>query len=259
MLALYARQGKQWAKREYAITVPGSPPFRGVGVELPDRWSDAPDELLRRLAKIFPFVEYSGDGTKAWRGEFDPVTGEQFLSYGIYHALPDGTYDSQTGRAPGRQESIGLMALKLERIYSPTRWIYPEELYEAFATDNHLDLTTDPARPGQVCFRVIYVSETLDAPRFISQEWIDPAHDDRPVTTLQQSFSNPKTREILYRVHNEYSDYARLPAPDGRWFPTRWVTTTYDGADKVTSVVTSELHFFPDLRMPPLPEKILRP
>jgi hypothetical protein len=90
----------------------------------------------------------------------------------------------------------------------------------------------------------------------MKQEWIDPAHEDRAVRFETLSFMQSNVRQIRYRTVKQFGEYATLPAPDGRSYPTLWTETTYDAAGNVqSSPRVTEVHFYPGRRMPEAPKR----
>ena len=256
-LTVYGRWGAQWARRSYPLASLGAADKKG-GIQLPEHWQDsASDEFFRRLAETMPEREIGGDGTKAWDGLFDADTGEPYVSYATATMDENGkTTTTSEGKVAGRDECTGAAAQSLERICSPTRWFYPEGTNTAYSTLNHLDLITAPDRPGEVALRALFPDNTPDSLRFMTQEWIDPAHEDRAVTFQTLTFIDPKVRQIDCRVVKQFGEYATLPAPDGRSYPTVWTETTYDANGSVQDGPTvTELRFFPGRRMPEIPKK----
>jgi len=107
-----------------------------------------------------------------------------------------------------------------------------------------------------VALRVLFPDQTPGSLRFMTQEWIDPAHEDRAVTFQTLAFIDPKVRQIDYRTVKQFAEYATLPAPDGRSYPTVWTETTYDANGNVRhGPIVTELRFFPGRRMPDVPGK----
>jgi hypothetical protein len=256
-LKVYGRRGANWALRSYPLIVPGNTKAR-EGVALPAHWqSEGAEELFRRLVATMPEYERGGDGVKAWDGQIDAKTGEKFITWGQYDMDESGkTALKSEGKATGWQEVTGNRAKTYENIGSPTHWFYPDKIGAAYSTDNHLDLITSPDRPGQVGFRALFPDNAPGTLRFMTQEWIDPAHEDRAVRFETLSFLQSNVRQIQYRTVKQFGEYATLPAPDGRSYPTLWTETTYDAAGNVQGGSTvTEVHFFPGRRMPEVPKK----
>lgn len=259
-LQLYYRAGANWAARAYRVALPSETSPQVSSIQLPDHWQDAgSEELFRRMAAVFPESETGGDGTTAWDGEFDPVTGEQFLSYGIQDFDVSGKSRYRSGKAAGRQTYAGATAKSMERNFSPLLAIYPQEINMAFTTDNHLDLITAPDQPGELAFRVLFPDEAPGSLRFMTQEWFDPAHDDRSVLFQKLVFASSTSRQVEWRTDTRFAQYANLPLPDGRSYPTAWTETNYDGAGNISDTRFTEFRFFPGRQLPDIPRKLSRP
>jgi hypothetical protein len=266
-LEVYGKSGEQWAMRNYPVASVGglAPTGRqgaARGLQVPEHWQDSgAGEFFQRLAAAMPTDETGGDGTKAWRFAIDQDTGEQVVTY--YSETVDekgGIVSSTEGKIAGREEYTGEAAKMMARTISPARWCFPTRTIAGFASNCRVDLITSPDRPGETAFRVLVQGSTPDTLRAIFQEWIDPAHENRAVSFQELFFRDAKVRQIEDRHVKQFGQYATLPAPDGRSYPTSWTETTYDGDGNVQyGPNVSELRFFPGRRMPEIPKKPPRP
>ncbi len=256
-LQVYDRAGDHWTMRSYGLPSLDKANSTYRGLQMPAHWQDADaDEFFHRVAAIFPNLEVTGDATHAWESQYDLNTGKQFVSIGNESVDKNGKTSYSETKLNGPQESTGQDAIGLAHFYNPTRDLYPRETNAAFSTDNHLDLLTAPDRPGQLCVHVVFpAADAGQGSRAITQEWFDPAHDDRPVTFQTLAFANSTARQIQSHSTTQFSGYQSLPAPDGRSYPTTWIETDYDGNNNVQGVITTELHFFPGRRLPDIPKK----
>ena len=108
----------------------------------------------------------------------------------------------------------------------PSFWTLPQTLSISTngkeMVETHPEVLRDPAHPDLL---VLHTESRLPMP-FMSAAnyhadifvWIDPAHDDLPVESLQRT--NSKTDELDSSIHQVVLEFGRLK--DGSWFPAHW-------------------------------------
>ena len=186
------------------------------------------------------------NGVTMWTAKIDPATGQEIRPW----------RGSGPRIVPGRAEETGRAAKVTES--GPTRELYPLGITtRRYELGNTLELATSPEKPGLVALRV---REHLNGPEMVNTQtdyWIDPQHDDRPVRYVRTVYKDPRTLEGSSTIVTEFSEYATLPAPDGRSFPTLWtrVTKLTDETGNLAEATreTMRFHFFHGSKGPEIP------
>jgi hypothetical protein len=232
-ISLVARQGdKAFAARHLvaplAILVGGS--------GFPPHWPQPSlDEVLPMMKTSLPSAMEVINGASAWQGE---MQGNQPFAIN-----PDA-----------RPEQIRKIEFQLGAVF----WRAPQTMSITSNGQGLLDapveVLRDPARPGLI---VLHSEQRLPlalmpnwakyhADRFV---WIDPAHDDLTVESLQRT--NTKTDELDSTIHEVVLEFGRLK--NNAWFPAHW---QYKSASPPEPGVTDSGYvevwrqFFPENALP---------
>lgn len=260
MIAFSGRSGGKWSMRSFPVAGNDPAAQRGAVLKLPENWRSAgADELFRLLATLVPSEDWSGDGKTVSMRNIDPFTGEVGYTDAIYRQGPDGRMTGTTERRAGPRIFTGESARMMERQYSLVSSLYPSDSAVGISSSrNKLELKKSPDQPGLAALRA--ATENRNS-RFIVEEWVDPAHNDRAVMFTTTSFN---ASGIVSTVHvKEFGDYATLPAPDGRSYPTT-MTDAYFSADANGNLASGGqtktiYQFFPGRQLPPVPDIKGRP
>jgi hypothetical protein len=257
-ISVYARSKNHWTRRAYTITSPKPDLFT---IDLPPDWTTTgTDEFFRRLANASSSLEESGDETDVRFRDFTTY------DFPLHTDYPDGSSMTITTRA----HYTGRAARSMTRNSSSAHQLFEVHLTGQFDVDNHASVITDLQRPGLLGLRDEYRRLTPDSIRAEDVYWIDPAHGDRLVQHIEESFEDPLpgppqsaivSSSGRYKSISDYSDYATLP--DGREYAARSTTTDYypqqNGKFVPAQTRSTLFHFFPDRTLPPLKAPATQP
>ncbi|GEM_PF-4998324 len=223
-MCLFARQGRNWLGCRYLVGARqyhnGSP--RAIAVDVPAGWPWPSLEVaVSHLKQARPSEYVVSDGTHTYGGYFNAATGEA-----------ERTIQSGGPKDAGQKlvPMVSDMRSKLE-LDLPTR-IWPD--LATYGTGSKVEVITDKNRPGQLGLRVdakVYIRQGVYA-QDINIYWLDPTREDMPIeSTIQISSPDGKFEfKTLYLEHKQLSD--------GRWYPSRWRTTTTVTADRKGAAAT---------------------
>jgi len=253
-LRVFYRSGKRWAYRTYPVTVGSSAEGR---VRWPIAVQDA-KELMRELERTWPSDEYYGEGESGWRRQFEPTTGEVFHMEGNQISATNVVTERRPGPIALPPESVrGVLSISAPRM----RELYPTAAFEALAEPTkNLQLITADDRQGLAAFRV-------RSARTITEEWFDPAHQDRPVRFVNTLYRDRLMEAVRLQTTLEFSSFEALP--DGRTYPRsiKRQTMARNAQGVLTADVSPEslgpmrhevsggmeVRFFPGAALPALP------
>ena len=263
--SICGRAGANWEMRSYPVS--DEPEERHL--QFPEEWSGAAaDEFFRRLTAPCSVVQ-GGDGTRAWEYQIDPKTGEHFVSTAQVAMDANGATSSFKEYRAKPMEFTGRMAQEREQESTFMTEFYPHEAAKGLGGGNaKLDLATSKDRPGLVALRV-RVNQTIrggkpNASPEITEEWIDPAHDDRPVVTVTTTYRDYALRDVMRLEVKEFGDFATLPQPDGRSYPTTIIVRDFhrnpNGAmEENAAHEVGTYHFFPGRKLPDMGMPSMKP
>ena len=241
--------GQNWGSRKYRLKVDDV----AGDVSLPNDWAGAGgDPLLRALGGVAPYHVFRSNGVEAFDADIDPTTGaETHPNNGGGRGAPKSL------PGPARRTGIGVRV----EYAGPASQLYPMDTgIGRYIPGSTLDLVTSPDRPGLVGIWVRTYEDAGGAHGLWMDKtyWIDPQHDDRPVNYTITHY-NPATHQISGNETTEFSNYATLPTPNGRSYPTQWtlVMSSIEKDGKATEGirVTTTFHIFPGKALPALPKK----
>ncbi len=178
---VYGQSKNHWEERGYSVR---SAKPNGYTIDLPNDWATtSADEFFRRLADTPSRYETHGTDSDVYFRDFTPHTAadEQPKKYADGSSLTIIYQEHYTGRD----------AASDTRVSSPANNLFTLRLSGQFSVDNHISLITDPQRPGLIGIRSEMHREASDSLRGANEIWLDPAHSERIVQRIQESFEDP--------------------------------------------------------------------
>ncbi|HEY4329503.1 MAG TPA: RNA polymerase sigma factor [Phycisphaerae bacterium] len=256
-LLVCTRAGAHWEARGYPVA---RGPSDVDKLQLPENWqTDGADELFRRLALLMPSGHADGDGKIVTERYYNKVSGEPYYEWNGFGLVIHGRDPDLNSANRGPRVTTGTSAIDLARQYSPSYWLSPQEAMNGrWSLGGHLDVITSDRLQALRTQTFGATPETAENVYENIEEWIDPTQNDRPVL-YKTTLTNPSTHEAISETSTLFSNYAKLPAPDSRSYPTSWTTTYYEpGADKALAAKehsVTQLYFFPGRTLGELPKK----
>jgi hypothetical protein len=242
-MVVYDLAGHNWTKRTYRVGAADAK----AALLLPGDWYAAgTDVFFRKLGVTLPLQTIQSDGVTMRTANIDPSSGQEIRPW----------RGGGPRNVPGREEETGRAAQVGES--GPTRELYPWGITKGRYFMGHtLELLTSADRPGLLALRVREHLENPDMVIAQTDYWIDPQHDDRPVTYVMTAYKDSRTGEVLNRTVTDFSAYATAPAPDSRSYPTLW-TRVMQQKDETGKFVestreTTRFHLFPGKVLPEIP------
>ncbi|HEX4053169.1 MAG TPA: hypothetical protein VHX86_02790 [Tepidisphaeraceae bacterium] len=207
-LTIDARQGD---KALYAIYLLSPELALWGGEGFPKGWpTPMLSDVVSQLRSVRPLGSDAFDGKTAWHG--DMISG--------FNIQPT------TGNSAS-------LEVKSAMVFWPLLAPLPDHF-----GSRKVEILRDPARPGLI---VVHIDETStfqvpDSKAAYHSDalyWLDPAHDDLPVETVEHSNARGGDKLNFLR-HVVYLDFARVA--EGRWYPSHW----QDGVEHWQQIIQNE-------------------
>ena len=174
----------------FAITTSNSMTPPPDAFDLPPDWATTgADEFFRRLAISPAVAETIGDDTVV-----------DFRDFTVRPPELPGQNNSGY-RAITKYHETGRDAKSDAWISAPTfRLFCLRCLYGQYGTSGHVALLTDAQHPGLINLRLEFRNLTPDSLSAAFDFWLDPAHDDRPVQSTEESFEDYTPTRHTWRL-----------------------------------------------------------